>query len=104
VLHAQGRKGNLLLQRLEGRYSPQAALLMLDCDLASHRYTYNRNDAEDGDDSDNDSDEEEEDEDGDKRPYDGLSHSRGLDLVHVQRSHCCFDPLLHRLTKLLFAH
>jgi hypothetical protein len=38
--------------------SPQAALLMLDCDrsLASHRYTSNVNDAEDGDDSDSDSD------------------------------------------------
>jgi hypothetical protein len=57
----QGRKGNLLLYSVlkESRYSPQAALLMLECDrsLASHRYTYS-NDAEDGDDSDSDSDEE----------------------------------------------
>jgi hypothetical protein len=34
VLHAQGRKGDLLLYSVlrKARYSPQAALLMLDCD------------------------------------------------------------------------
>jgi hypothetical protein len=64
----QGRKGNLLLYSVlkESRYSPQAALLMLDCDrsLASHRHTCD-NDTEDDDDAESDSDEEEED--GDER-------------------------------------
>jgi hypothetical protein len=61
VLHAQGR-AIFALQRLE-KHSPQAALLMLECDrsLASHRYTLLVM-TEDGDDSDSDSDEEEDDE------------------------------------------
>jgi hypothetical protein len=69
------RKGNLLLFSVleEGGYSPQAALLMLDCDrsLASHRYNHTGNDEDVMSDSDSD-----EEEDGDERsPMTALSQA-----------------------------